>query len=247
MLDRTKEPGSNGEPLYQDVMTALGQALGNGTISAMPLVCGGRFGLSSKEFTPAMVKAVVDNIEAAEPKRQFTVGINDDVTNLSLDVDESFIIEPPEVVRAMFYGLGADGTVGANKNSIKIIGADPDRYGQAYFVYDSKKSGAQTVSHLRFGPQPIDSPYLLQTASFIGCHQWEFIDKYDVLDYAAPGAVFLLNSPFGPDEVWDRLPREECPDAEPALLVLAHGQAVGMMCQMSSLSALKTTFTVIMH
>ena len=145
VLDRTKEPGANGEPLYQDVMTALAQALGEGRIDSMPRVCGGRYGLSSKEFTPAMVKAVFDNLDGEAPKRHFTVGIRDDVTNLSLDIDESFNIEDDRVVRAMFYGLGADGTVGANKNSIKIIGADPDRYGQAYFVYDSKKSGAQTV------------------------------------------------------------------------------------------------------
>jgi len=206
VLDRTKEPGSNGEPLYQDVMTALAQSLGNGSIDRMPLVCGGRFGLSSKEFTPAMVKAVFDNLDSDEPKRQFTVGINDDVTQLSLEVDQDFNIENQDVVRAMFYGLGADGTVGANKNSIKIIGADPDRYGQAYFVYDSKKSGAQTVSHLRFGPEPIDSPYLLQTASFIGCHQWEFVYNTPLLDKAADGATLLLNSPYSPDEVWDKLP-----------------------------------------
>jgi pyruvate-ferredoxin/flavodoxin oxidoreductase len=157
VLDRTKEPGSNGEPLYQDVMTALGQAVSMGNIERMPRVFGGRYGLSSKEFTPAMVKAVFDNLFADDAKPHFTVGIKDDVTNLSLDVDESFNIENTDVVRAMFYGLGADGTVGANKNSIKIIGADPGRFGQAYFVYDSKKSGAQTVSHLRFGPEPIDS------------------------------------------------------------------------------------------
>jgi len=206
VLDRTKEPGANGEPLYQDVMTALAQALGEGRIDSMPRVCGGRYGLSSKEFTPAMVKAVFDNLDGEAPKRHFTVGIKDDVTNLSLDIDESFNIEDDRVVRAMFYGLGADGTVGANKNSIKIIGADPDRYGQAYFVYDSKKSGAQTVSHLRFGPEPIDSPYLLQTANFIGCHQWEFVFNTPLLDKAADGATLLLNSPFGPAEVWDRLP-----------------------------------------
>jgi len=208
VLDRTKEPGANGEPLYQDVVTALALALSDGRIGAMPRVVGGRYGLSSKEFTPAMVKAVFGNLEADEPKRQFTVGIIDDVTHLSLEVDESFNIEDDSMVRAMFYGLGADGTVGANKNSIKIIGADPDRYGQAYFVYDSKKSGAQTVSHLRFGPQPIDSPYLLQTAGFIGCHQWEFVFNTPLLDKAADGATLLLNSPFGPDEVWDRLPQD---------------------------------------
>lgn len=206
VLDRTKEPGANGEPLYQDVVTSLAQALSSGGIAALPRVIGGRYGLSSKEFTPAMVKAVFDHLGSPGPKRHFTVGIKDDVTHLSIDVDETFNIEDDGMVRAMFYGLGADGTVGANKNSIKIIGADPGRYGQAYFVYDSKKSGAQTVSHLRFGPKPIDSPYLLQTAGFIGCHQWEFVFNTPLLDKAADGATLLLNSPFGPDEVWDRLP-----------------------------------------
>ena len=206
VLDRTKEPGANGEPLYQDVMTALAQALSCGDLERMPLVAGGRYGLSSKEFTPAMVRAVFDNLECAEPKRQFTVGIRDDITHLSLDYDERFDIERENVVRAMFYGLGADGTVGANKNSIKIIGAHPGRYGQAYFVYDSKKSGAQTVSHLRFGPEPIDSPYLLQSANFIGCHQFDFVHGSDLLGRAAPGATLLLNSPYPADETWAQLP-----------------------------------------
>jgi pyruvate-ferredoxin/flavodoxin oxidoreductase len=206
VLDRTKEPGSNGEPLFQDVMTALAQALSDGRIEAMPLVCGGRYGLSSKEFTPAMVKAVFDNLESDAPKRKFTVGIQDDITHLSLEIEPGFNIESDQVVRAMFYGLGSDGTVGANKNSIKIIGADPDRYGQAYFVYDSKKSGAQTVSHLRFGPNPIDSPYLVQSANFIGCHQFEFVFSGDILEKAADGSTLLLNSPYGPDELWDKLP-----------------------------------------
>jgi pyruvate-ferredoxin/flavodoxin oxidoreductase len=206
VLDRTKEPGSNGEPLYQDVMTTLAQALSAGTISSMPLVCGGRYGLSSKEFTPAMVMSIFDNLEHEAPKRDFTVGINDDITHLSLEIEEGFEIENDRVVRAMFYGLGADGTVGANKNSIKIIGADPDRFGQAYFVYDSKKSGAQTVSHLRFGPEPIDSPYLVQSANFIGCHQFDFVFSTDILANAARGATLLLNSPYGPDELWERLP-----------------------------------------
>jgi pyruvate-ferredoxin/flavodoxin oxidoreductase len=208
VLDRTKEPGSNGEPLYQDVLTTLAQGLSNGAIERMPLVAGGRYGLSSKEFTPAMVKAVFDNLEAENPKKRFTVGIVDDITHLSLEVDESFVIEKDNVVRAMFFGLGADGTVGANKNSIKIIGADPGRYGQAYFVYDSKKSGAQTVSHLRFGPEPIDSPYLVQSANFIGCHQFDFVFSSDILGRAAQGATLLLNSPYGPDELWGRLPRK---------------------------------------
>ena len=207
VLDRTKEPGSNGEPLYQDVVTALAQSYSKGNIGSMPLVTGGRYGLSSKEFTPAMVKAVFDNLESETPKRHFTVGIKDDITHLSIDYDESFVIEKDNVVRAMFYGLGADGTVGANKNSIKIIGSDPQRFGQAYFVYDSKKSGAQTVSHLRFGPEPIDSPYLLQSANFIGCHQFDFVHSSDMLAKAADGATLLLNSPYGPDELWGRLPR----------------------------------------
>ncbi len=206
VLDRTKEPGANGEPLYQDVMTALAQGLSAGALEQLPLVCGGRYGLSSKEFTPAMVRAVFDNLESTEPKRRFTVGINDDITHLSLDYDDSFEIEQDNVVRAMFYGLGADGTVGANKNSIKIIAADPGRYGQAYFVYDSKKSGAQTVSHLRFGPEPIEAPYLLQSANFIGCHQFDFVYSSDILARAARGATLLLNSPWPAAETWRRLP-----------------------------------------
>ena len=207
VLDRTKEPGSNGEPLYQDVMTALAQALINGSIDAMPLVIGGRYGLSSKEFTPAMVKTIFENLENEEPKQQFTVGINDDITHLSLDVDEGFEIENEKVVRAVFFGLGSDGTVGANKNSIKIIGADPKRFGQAYFVYDSKKSGAQTVSHLRFGPEPIDSPYLVQSANFVGCHQFDFVFSSDLLANAADGSTLLLNSPYGSAELWNKLPQ----------------------------------------
>jgi pyruvate-ferredoxin/flavodoxin oxidoreductase len=206
VLDRTKEPGANGEPMYQDLMTALAQGLSAGSLERMPLVAGGRYGLSSKEFTPAMVKAVFANLESKQPKRRFTVGINDDITHLSLEVDEAFDIEQENVVRAMFYGLGADGTVGANKNSIKIIGADPERYGQAYFVYDSKKSGAQTVSHLRFGPQPIEAPYLLQSANFIGCHQFDFVHSSDILARAAKDATLLLNSPYPPGELWQKLP-----------------------------------------
>jgi pyruvate-ferredoxin/flavodoxin oxidoreductase len=208
VLDRTKEPGSNGEPLYQDVMTALAQALSAGTIDSMPLVSGGRYGLSSKEFTPAMVRAIFDELESKAPKLQFTVGINDDVTQLSLDVDPGFEIENEKVVRAMFYGLGSDGTVGANKNSFKIIGADAGRFGQAYFVYDSKKSGAQTVSHLRFGPEPIDSPYLVQSANFIGCHQFDFVFSSDILARAAAGSTLLLNSPYSPDVLWNKLPQK---------------------------------------
>ena len=206
VLDRTKEPGSNGEPLYQDVITALAQGCSTGVLESMPLVTGGRYGLSSKEFTPAMVKAVFDELGSDQPKHHFTVGINDDITHLSIEVDDTFNIEPDNVVRAMFYGLGADGTVGANKNSIKIISSDPDRYGQAYFVYDSKKSGAQTVSHLRFGPQPIDSPYLVQSANFIGCHQFDFVFSTDLLARAANGATLLLNSPYSPEDLWQKLP-----------------------------------------
>lgn len=210
VLDRTKEPGSTGEPMYLDVVSTLVEAHGAGTLptAAMPRVIGGRYGLSSKEFTPAMVKAVFDELSKAKPKNHFTVGINDDVTHTSLEVDSSFVIESDKVVRAMFFGLGADGTVGANKNSIKIIGDDPEFYAQGYFVYDSKKSGSQTVSHLRFGPDPIRAPYLVQSANFIGCHQFNFLDRGDVLKNAAPGAVLLLNtSPREPEEAWDRLPR----------------------------------------
>jgi pyruvate-ferredoxin/flavodoxin oxidoreductase len=210
VLDRTKEPGAIGEPLYQDVVTALREAE-QGDF-ALPLhqvkVIGGRYGLSSKEFTPAMVKAVYDELSKDRPKRQFTVGINDDVTKLSLDYDPSFDTEPDDVVRAVFYGLGADGTVGANKNSIKIIGEDTPNYAQGYFVYDSKKSGSVTISHLRFGPRPIRSAYLVNRSNFVACHQFNFIDKFEMLDTAIPGATFLLNSPYGPDEVWGHLPRE---------------------------------------
>jgi pyruvate-ferredoxin/flavodoxin oxidoreductase len=206
VLDRTKEPGANGEPLYQDVMTALAQGLSIGRLQRMPLVTGGRYGLSSKEFTPGMVRGVFANLESDQPKRVFTIGIRDDITLLSLDYDESFDIERDDVVRAMFYGLGADGTVGANKNSIKIIGSDPGRFGQAYFVYDSKKSGAQTVSHLRFGPRPIEAPYLLQSANFIGCHQFDFVFSSNILARAAKGATLLLNSPYAPDQLWQKLP-----------------------------------------
>jgi pyruvate-ferredoxin/flavodoxin oxidoreductase len=209
VLDRTKEPGAVGEPLYLDVRTALEHAVEDGTLGFdMPKVVGGRYGLSSKEFTPTMIKAVYDELKADKPRRLFTVGIMDDVTHLSLDYDMEFDIEPDDVVRAVFFGLGADGTVGANKNSIKIIGEETDNYAQGYFVYDSKKSGAITISHLRFGPRPIRSTYLVKRANFVGCHQFVFMDKYDVLEYAAPGAVFLLNSPYPADKVFDELPRE---------------------------------------
>jgi len=207
VLDRTKEVGSTGEPMYLDVVTTLTEALMRGDLANLPKIIGGRYGLSSKEFNPAMVKAVFDELTKAQPKNHFTVGIVDDVSNTNLDIDPTFDIEPDSVVRAMFYGLGADGTVGANKNSIKIIGEDPSFYAQGYFVYDSKKSGSQTVSHVRFGPDPIRSTYLIKSANFIGCHQFNFLEKSDVLGNAVPGATFLLNSPYGPDEVWDHLPR----------------------------------------
>ncbi|HEX7488809.1 MAG TPA: pyruvate:ferredoxin (flavodoxin) oxidoreductase, partial [Anaeromyxobacteraceae bacterium] len=206
VLDRTKEPGAVGEPLYQDVVAALREDEA-GALPALKIIRG-RYGLSSKEFTPAMVKAVYDELARPAPRRQFTVGIHDDVTHLSLRHDPSFEVEAPDVVRALFFGLGADGTVGANKNSIKIIGEDAPHYAQGYFVYDSKKSGSVTVSHLRFGPRPIRSAYLVSQASFVACHQFGFLEKYEMLESAAPGATFLLNSPYGKDEVWSRLPRE---------------------------------------
>ncbi len=210
VLDRTKEPGAVGEPLFVDVSTAVPEAesLGTATFASDLRICGGRYGLSSKEFTPAMVKGVFDEFANDKPKRRFTVGIVDDVTHLSLAYDDEFDLEPDDVVRAVFFGLGADGTVGANKNSIKIIGEETENYAQGYFVYDSKKSGAVTISHLRFGPRPIDSTYLINRAGFVACHQFNFLDRYDVLEYARAGSVFLLNSPHGPDEVWDKLPRE---------------------------------------
>jgi pyruvate-ferredoxin/flavodoxin oxidoreductase len=207
VLDRTKEPGGIGESLYQDVITALTESLMTGKISSLPKVIGGRYGLSSKEFTPAMVKAVYDELAKPAPKNHFTVGIIDDVSFTSLDVDPTFSTEPADVVRAMFYGLGADGTVGANKNSIKIIGEETPNFAQGYFVYDSKKSGSLTTSHLRFGPRPIHSSYLITSANFVACHQWVFLEKYDILQNAVPGGTFLLNSVYGADEVWDKLPR----------------------------------------
>lgn len=208
VMDRTKEAGSQGEPLFLDVVAALSDAFAAGKIKAMPRVIGGRYGLSSKEYTPAMAKAVFENAEKAEPKTRFTVGITDDVTNLSLDVDASFDIEDADVKRAIFFGLGADGTVGANKNSIKIIAGRDGTYGQAYFVYDSKKSGAMTTSHLRFANHVINAPYLINKASFVACHHFPFLEKIDMLAQADEGAVFLLNAPFKPEEVWDKLPVE---------------------------------------
>ncbi len=209
VLDRTKEPGATGEPLYLDVLTAVAESLAEGTapFEKMPRLIGGRYGLSSKEFTPGMVKAVLDELAKPEPKNHFTIGIDDDVTHTSLAWDKSFNIEPDDVVRAVFFGLGADGTVGANKNSIKIIGEGTDNYAQGHFVYDSKKSGAVTVSHLRFGPRPIRSTYEITSASFVAVHQFSFLERYDVLKMAKPGATFLLNSLYSPEEVWDKLPR----------------------------------------
>jgi pyruvate-ferredoxin/flavodoxin oxidoreductase len=206
VLDRCKEPGAAGEPLYQDVMTVLAER--NDSLPRAPkrTVIGGRYGLSSKEFTPAMVKGVFDELARNTPKNHFTIGINDDVNHTSLDYDPEFSTEDPQTVRALFYGLGSDGTVGANKNSIKIIGENTPNYAQGYFVYDSKKSGSMTTSHLRFGPNPIHSTYLITRASFVACHNFSFLEKMNVLDAAVPGAVFLLNSPYPAAEVWDKLP-----------------------------------------
>ena len=208
VLDRTKEPGSAGEPLYLDCVAALHEAeqSSRGRFLRRPYVVGGRYGLSSKEFTPAMVKAVFDHIAEPAPKNHFTVGIDDDVSHTSIPVDPDFTVEPDSVFRAVFFGLGADGTVGANKNSIKIIGEHTENYAQGYFVYDSKKSGAITVSHLRFGPQPIRSTYLVSRANFVACHQPIFLERYDMLRLAAPGATFLLNTHHSPETVWETLP-----------------------------------------
>ena len=210
VLDRTKEPGSLGEPLYLDVVTALAEARSTGLsqFACEPVVIGGRYGLGSKEFDPAMAKAIYDELLRERPKNHFTIGINDDVSGTSIDYDVHFDLESPDVVRAVFFGLGADGTVGANKNSIKIIGEETDNFAQGYFVYDSKKSGAMTISHLRFGPRPISAHYLIKRANFVACHQATFIEKFDVLSYAVPKAVFLLNTPFGADVIWDHLPVE---------------------------------------
>jgi len=206
VLDRTKEPGSVGEPLYQDVVTVLSEFAASLPF-AKPVIVGGRYGLSSKEFTPAMVKGIYDELAKAEPKNHFTIGIDDDVTHLSLSYDPHWSTEDPKTVRALFYGLGSDGTVGANKNSIKIIGSETPNYAQGYFVYDSKKSGSMTTSHLRFGPKPIRSSYLITKASFVACHNFSFLEKINVLEAAIPGAVFLLNSTHPAAEVWDKLPR----------------------------------------
>lgn len=207
VLEQCKEPGAPGEPLYLDVVTTLAQSVVACRRRAMPIVIGGRYGLSSKDFSPALVKAVFDELDSTTPRNGFTVGITDDVSHTSLVPDAVFHIEPPETVCAVFYGLGADGTVGANKNTVKIIAEDAGLHAQGYFVYDSHKSGAQTISHLRFGPKPIRAPYLIQQASFVAVHQFQFVERHDMLRLAAPGATLLLNSPYRADEMWDRLPR----------------------------------------
>ncbi len=210
VLDRTKEPGSIGEPLYLNIRTAVGEAMGKGEapFDGYPVIVGGRYGLGSKDFTPAMVKAVFDNLDAKKPKYEFTVGIIEDVTDTSLDVDESFEVSDEGFFSGLFYGLGSDGTVGANRNSIKIIGEQTDNYAQAYFVYDSKKAGAVTVSHLRFGKKVIQRPYLISKADFIACHNTAFLEQFDMLSPARKGGTFLLTSNHGPNEVWDTLPQE---------------------------------------
>jgi pyruvate-ferredoxin/flavodoxin oxidoreductase len=224
VLDRTKEPGCAGEPLYLDCVTALQEA-GRPDVR----IVGGRYGLSSKEFTPAMIKATLDNLKDSTPKNHFTVGIHDDVSNTSLDYDPSFAIEADDVFRAVFYGLGSDGTVGANKESIKIIGENTDNYAQAYFVYDSRKAGATTISHLRFGPRPIRSTYLVSKANFVGCHQPELLDRYEILDHLAPRGTFLLNTPYGVDALWSKLPesvRQQLVDKRPRFFAIdAHNVA----------------------
>ena len=207
VLEQTKEPGAPGEPLYLDVVTTLAAAVARGRRKSMPRVIGGRYGLGSKNFNPAQAKAVFDELKQSDPRHGFTVGIEDDVSHLSLTVEPGFSIERDDVVRALFFGLGADGTVGANKNSVKIIAEDAAMYAQGYFVYDSHKSGAETISHLRFGKRPIRSPYLIESANFIACHQGSILERIDVLRLAAAGGTFLLNTPYGPEEVWDHLPR----------------------------------------
>jgi len=210
VLDRTKEPGAGGEPIYIDVQNALRESQQKGTLplDEMPMVVGGRYGLGSKDFTPADAKGTFDNLKAAKPKNHFTVSIVDDVTGTSLDYDRSFDVEGDDVYKALFYGLGSDGTVGANKNTIKIIGENTDNFAQGYFVYDSKKAGAVTVSHVRFSKKPIRSPYLISKANLVACHNFTFLEKYDMLSQLVPGGTFLLNSPWGKDEVWDKMPSE---------------------------------------
>ena len=234
VLDRTKEPGAVGEPLYQDVITAFAEGIAGGSWGEMPLIVGGRYGLGSKEFTPAMVKGVFDNLAAAQPKNHFTIGIVDDVSHTSLDWDDDFSTEGGDVHRALFFGLGADGTVGANKNSIKIIGGGTDNYAQGYFVYDSKKSGARTVSHLRFSHKPIRSSYLIKKAGFLACHKFTFLEQFDMLGQLEKGGTFLLNSSYSAAEVWDHLPREvqqQIIDRQPRFYVIdadAIARSVGL-------------------
>jgi pyruvate-ferredoxin/flavodoxin oxidoreductase len=206
VLDRTKEPGAAGEPLFQDVVCALAEPESDACLNGRPLVVGGRYGLGSKEFTPAMAKAVFDNLRSEQPITHFSIGIVDDVTFESLSYDRTFTLEPTDVVRAIFYGLGSDGTIGANKNSVKIIGEETELFAQAYFVYDSKKSGSTTVSHLRFGPRAIESTYLVDQAQFVACHAWELVSRIDVLEHAAQGATVLLNSPHPAQNIWQQLP-----------------------------------------
>jgi len=207
VLDRTKEPGSLGEPLYQNVLTAFAQLLESGKVKDIPQIVGGRYGLSSKEYTPAMIKAIFDELKKEQPKNHFTIGIHDDMTHTSLKYDPSFCTEDDKTIRAVFFGLGSDGTVSANKNTIKIIGESTDMHVQGYFVYDSKKAGARTISHLRFGHKPIKSAYLITSANFVGCHQFNFLEQIDVLDCAVEGATVLLNSPYEEKDVWNKLPR----------------------------------------
>ncbi len=212
VLDRTKEPGAAGEPLYQDVVAAITESITEGIapFKETPRIIGGRYGLSSKEFTPGMVKGIFDEMKKKLPKNHFTVGIDDDVTHTSIDYDPCYLIEGEEVIRSVFFGLGSDGTVGGNKNSIKIIGTQTENYAQGYFVYDSKKAGAKTISHLRFGPNPIKAPYIIEVnqADFVACHQFSFLEQIDMLKYVKPGGTFLLNSSYGPDEIWEKLPRD---------------------------------------
>ncbi|MCF8237926.1 MAG: pyruvate:ferredoxin (flavodoxin) oxidoreductase [Saprospiraceae bacterium] len=208
VLDRTKEPGAGGEPLYLDVLGAISEAVMEGKMRVLPRIIGGRYGLSSKEFTPAMVKTIFDELGQANPKNHFTIGIHDDVTHTSLEVDPAFSLDESKWTQALFYGLGADGTVGANKNSIKIIGENTDLYAQGYFVYDSKKSGARTVSHLRFGTAPIRAPYLIRTADFIGCHQFSFLENVEMIHQLKPGGTLLINAPFDMDDTWKHIPGE---------------------------------------
>ncbi len=209
-LDRTKEPGAAGEPLYQDVVSAIAEGVneGIGPFKTAPMVIGGRYGLSSKEFTPGMVKGIFDEMKKKLPKNHFTIGIYDDVTHSSLEYDPCYLIEGEDVIRSVFFGLGSDGTVGGNKNSIKIIGDQTENYAQGYFVYDSKKAGAKTISHLRFGPEPIKAPYIIEVnqADFVACHQFNFLEQFDMVKYVKPGGTFLLNSKIGPEEVWQNLP-----------------------------------------